>query len=109
MMKFVMDNNILNFTESSYTNKVIKSMVEQNHNIWLNIEQIMQLTNIDLQHMLISIDDGDGKYNEGAFMLYLKSLCNVIICPIFTTTWIMNEKSFQIITDTKHVEVIIGG
>eukprot|EP01084_Bolivina_argentea_P037311 68998_1 len=108
MTKCVVNNN--DYSASSYVNKLLQSLVEKNHKIWLNLEQIMSLTDENLRNMFVA---NDGK-QFGEFVVYLKSKFHSIICPIFMNTWIMNDHAFEMVTRTtdqkyKNIEVAVQG
>eukprot|EP01084_Bolivina_argentea_P266961 452992_1 len=108
MMECVMSNKITTYTKSNYVNKLVESLVEKNNKIWLNIQQIMSLSNTKLQNMFIA---EDGK-SFGDYIEYLKNHSSVIICPIFMTNWTMNNHTFDIITRSykyNNVEVVVKG
>eukprot|EP01084_Bolivina_argentea_P237900 399714_1 len=108
MIECLMKNQT--YTESKYVNNLIKVLVEQNNTIWLNVKQIMSLTNKELINMFI-IDDGKA---FGEFTMYLKQQFKIVVCPIFNATWVMNDHTFDVIkrsTDHKYKnqKVVVAG
>eukprot|EP01084_Bolivina_argentea_P063617 116115_1 len=69
----------------------------------------MSLSDKNLQNMFVINDVMFGK-----FISYLKKNKDVVICPIFMTTWIINEHTFDVIarsTDSKYqnMNVVVKG
>eukprot|EP01084_Bolivina_argentea_P206563 352640_1 len=104
-----MSNTLSEYTQSTYVNALIKSLVEQNEKIWLNVRQINLLTNHGLKDMFIG-DSG----NFGKLVVFLKNNLNVTICPIFLNKWIMNDHTFDLINRSsdnklKNLEITVRG
>eukprot|EP01084_Bolivina_argentea_P204512 349258_1 len=94
ILQNVKSGNISTYTNSSYVNKLISSLTEQNSKIWLNMHQIQSLTHDDLKYMFIQkYDDGFGE-----FISYLKEEYQVTVIPTFITNWIMNNETFVLVS-----------
>eukprot|EP01084_Bolivina_argentea_P061829 113031_1 len=110
LIQSAMNSEISSYTRSSYVNSLIRTLIEQNNKIWLNVEQIQLLNNQDLKCMFIQ----QNKEDFGEFVQYLKSKFAAIVCPIFMTEWKMNQHTFNFITrtledTTKHINVVVVG
>eukprot|EP01084_Bolivina_argentea_P159457 277713_1 len=92
MLTSMMDGKISTYTRSDYGNALIESITAQQDKIWLNIEQLIAL-NEPLKSMFLQDDD-----KFGSLIQYLKANFNVIICPLFTMNWSMNQHTFELIS-----------
>eukprot|EP01084_Bolivina_argentea_P271196 461367_1 len=94
IIKSTMDGTVTTYTKSNYVNSLIKSLMEKNTKIWLNIEQIKKLTNKNLQKMFIS----DNNEEFGVLMQYVKKQFNAHMCRMFITHWKMNSSTFEFVS-----------
>eukprot|EP01084_Bolivina_argentea_P270339 459645_1 len=108
LLHAVINNTIATYTSSSYTNNLIKSLIQENKKIWLHLKQISELEDV-LKSLLIDENGGFGKLIE-----HLKTKFDVIICPIFLTNWKMNKSTFEFISRSsdvkqKNIQIIVPG
>eukprot|EP01084_Bolivina_argentea_P154164 268777_1 len=93
LLQSAMHGKLSTFTNSPYTNALVKSLIEQNTKIWLNTEQINSLNYKSLKTLFLTENNAFGK-----FISYLKTQFGAIICPIFMTHWKMNHHAFELIS-----------
>eukprot|EP01084_Bolivina_argentea_P084467 152743_1 len=110
LLQKILNGEISNYTNSPYVNQLIESLTTQNDKIWLNTNQINELTHEELKKMFVSETDED----FGTFILHLKEKVKVLICPIFVTNWKMNDATFDFISRAvdskyKNMNVVIQG
>eukprot|EP01084_Bolivina_argentea_P206562 352638_1 len=112
LLQSSLDNNKLSsYTKSSYVNALIDSILHKHNEIWINMEQInINLTNDTLKTMFILND----MMEFGTFIRHLITKFNVIVYPIFTMKWKMNENTFSLIsrvsgTKHKNMKVVVVG
>eukprot|EP01084_Bolivina_argentea_P048372 89132_1 len=78
-------------TKSQYYNSLLMALTTEKKKIWLNKQEIDRLVP-SLKEMFI------GKDNDfGAYIKYLKSKSDLVICPIFRTKWVMSGPTFDLI------------
>merc|ERR1712129_649948 len=76
-MECCMESTLPTWTPNDYVNALARSLIESNPKIWLNINQINQLSNDALRAMLISDDGGETTF--GKFIVFLHQTMNATV------------------------------
>eukprot|EP01084_Bolivina_argentea_P301783 520731_1 len=109
LLQRILKGEICNYTDSPYVNQLIESLTTQNDKIWLNTNQINALTHEELKKMFVSETNDD----FGKFILYLKEQVKISVCPIFLTSWKMNDATFNLVSRSADIkykrDVVIQG
>eukprot|EP01084_Bolivina_argentea_P061961 113269_1 len=94
ILESVMNETVDQYTDSVYANSQIKALIENNRKYWLNSKQINSLQNNDLKSCFVA----ENNIEPGKFVLFIMQKYKAIICPIYTTQWIMNSHTFDLIS-----------
>eukprot|EP01084_Bolivina_argentea_P096722 173868_1 len=110
MIQHAMNGTLSTWTRSLYVNSLVIHLTKTNKQIWLNVEQISNLSNDKLREMFIL--ENQNKF--GSFISFLKNKHNAMVSPIFVSKWIVNQHTFELISKAsqnqqQNVKIMVYG